>query len=126
MIAWQSQNQDGSGWGVYAQRFNASGSKVGGEFRVNTVTSGDQTSPSVAMDGTGNFTVAWASITPGTGGPVVDAQRYNSLALRWVASSRSTRWSRPTSRTRRWRRTSPAIFSSRGQATPIRRRPSGM
>jgi Matrixin len=78
VIAWQSQNQDGSGWGVYAQRYNASGSKVGGEFLVNTVTGGDQTSPSVAMDGTGDFTIAWDSLSPG-GGPVVDAQRYNSL-----------------------------------------------
>ena len=37
--------QDGSGWGVYGQRYNSSGVPVGGEFRVNTTTNGDQTRP---------------------------------------------------------------------------------
>ena len=38
VIAWQSNGQDGSGYGIYGQRFNAAGLKVGGEFPINTFT----------------------------------------------------------------------------------------
>jgi hypothetical protein len=61
VVAWQSSGQDGSGWGIYAQRYSASGAAQGGEFRINTTTAGDQVSPSVAVDLSGNFAVAWAS-----------------------------------------------------------------
>ena len=36
VVTWTSDGQDGSGQGVYAQRFNASGVAQGSEFRVNT------------------------------------------------------------------------------------------
>ena len=36
VVVWQSYGQDGSGKGVYAQRYNAAGVAQGGEFRVNT------------------------------------------------------------------------------------------
>ena len=36
VVAWQSDGQDGSGCGVYAQRYSAAGVAQGGEFRVNT------------------------------------------------------------------------------------------
>ena len=39
VVAWTSQNQDGSSYGVYAQRYDATGQTVDGEFRVNTYTS---------------------------------------------------------------------------------------
>ena len=38
MVSWISYNQDGSGDGIYAQRYDAGGAAVGGEFRVNTTT----------------------------------------------------------------------------------------
>ena len=60
VAVWASP-QDGSGYGVYAQRYNASGVPQGGEFRVNTYTTNGQTSPSVAMDDHGNFVVVWES-----------------------------------------------------------------
>jgi hypothetical protein len=53
VVTWSSQNQDGNGWGVYAQRYNASGARDGGEFRVNTYTNSDQNDPAVAMDTAG-------------------------------------------------------------------------
>jgi hypothetical protein len=55
VVAWQSWNQDGSGWGVYGQRYDALGNTVGSEFRVNTTTSDDQHTPSVAMVPDGRF-----------------------------------------------------------------------
>ena len=56
-----SSGQDGSGFGVYAQRYNASGAAVGSEFRVNTTTASNQSAPSVAVDADGDFVVAWQS-----------------------------------------------------------------
>ena len=38
VIVWQSDDQDGDGWGVYGQRFDSSGTMVGSEFLVNTGT----------------------------------------------------------------------------------------
>ena len=61
VIVWQSDGQDGSDKGIFAQRFNAAGVAQGGEFLVNTTTANDQTAPAVAMDDAGNFVVAWTS-----------------------------------------------------------------
>ncbi len=61
VVTWASQNQDGSGWGVYAQRYDATGAKVGGEFLVNSTTVGDQIDPVVAVDTSGSFWIAWTS-----------------------------------------------------------------
>jgi hypothetical protein len=56
---WGSEGQDGSGFGIFGQRFSSSGVPQGGEFQVNTYTEGNQSHPSVAMDSVGNFVVVW-------------------------------------------------------------------
>jgi hypothetical protein len=64
VVAWQSYSyggQDGSNYGIYAQRFDAAGVAQGSEFRVNTFTLQAQTQPAVAMDADGDFVVAWQS-----------------------------------------------------------------
>jgi hypothetical protein len=61
VVAWQSEGQDGSGYGIFAQRFDAAGVPQGPEFRVSTVTASDQLIPSVAADPRGGFVVAWSS-----------------------------------------------------------------
>ncbi len=61
VVVWSSQNQDLSGWGVYAQRFDKHGNLVGGEIPVTQMTTGDQQWATVAMDNNGNFVVAWTS-----------------------------------------------------------------
>jgi hypothetical protein len=53
--------------GVKAQIFNAAGAKVGGEFLVNTTTSGVQDMPTVAALASGGFVVAWEDAS-GLGG----------------------------------------------------------
>jgi hypothetical protein len=81
VVVWQSYSQEGasSGYGVYAQRYAPDGTTLGPEFRVNTYTTGDQARPSVAVDGTGNFVVAWTEYAPRDGsGTSIQAQRYNS------------------------------------------------
>jgi hypothetical protein len=46
---------------IGGQLYNANTSKKGGEFQVNTVSSGDQVSPAIASFSEGGFFVCWAS-----------------------------------------------------------------
>jgi phosphoheptose isomerase len=61
VVAWTSTGQDGDADGVFARRFDSSGSALGGELQVNTFTSGRQNYPVIARDADGDFVVAWAS-----------------------------------------------------------------
>ncbi|KAJ3442000.1 hypothetical protein M0812_14022 [Anaeramoeba flamelloides] len=55
VICWQSEGQDGSYDGIFAQVFNSTdGSKIGNEFQVNNYTSYDQKEPLVASIGRGS------------------------------------------------------------------------
>src|SRR5436305_7152134 len=79
VVAWQSQGQDGDGWGIFAQRFAANGAPAGGEIAINQATAGDQQSPAVAYDPSGLFfTVVWESRGPGTTGWDVLARQFNA------------------------------------------------
>ncbi|MFL6764149.1 MAG: beta strand repeat-containing protein [Sphingomicrobium sp.] len=83
LATWMSDGQDGSGFGVFAQRFNASGAKVGTEFRVNTTVANDQGYPTVIALDDGGWAIRWQSIEPGsvpTGARAasVYVQRYDS------------------------------------------------
>jgi hypothetical protein len=59
VATWSSYGQDGSGWGVYARRFNANGVSLGNEFRVNGAVGGDQYFPRIAMAPGGEFVIVW-------------------------------------------------------------------
>lgn len=61
VVTWTSAGQDGSGYGVYARRFDKGGNPISPEFRVNQLTTGNQTRSSVSMDSLGNFVVVWES-----------------------------------------------------------------
>ncbi len=78
VIVWESFNQDGSGSGIYGQRYSAAGIAQGGEFRVNTTTFGNQIDASVAMDAAGNFVIAWTDNTQDGNNGGVYAQRYDA------------------------------------------------
>lgn len=73
VAVWTSDGQDGSGRGVYGQRYNMNGTRAGTEFRVNTTTGGNQDNASIAALSNGGFLVTWAD----SGGDVY-AQRYNA------------------------------------------------
>lgn len=60
-IVWDSFGQDGDLNGVFGQRANVSGAKLGSEFQLNTNTATAQERPSIAMDHEGNFLVTWQS-----------------------------------------------------------------
>lgn len=61
VVVWSSAYQDGSGYGVFGQRFDAAGARVGSEFQVNTTTEGYQETPAVARRTQGDFVVVWSS-----------------------------------------------------------------
>lgn len=62
VVTWMSNGQDGDGYGIYAQRYNAVSQPQDGEFKVNFTTSGDQSYPSIAMDSIGNFVIVWTGV----------------------------------------------------------------
>lgn len=73
VVAWQSSGQDGDGNGIYFQRFDASGAKVGSETLANTTTAGNQTKPDVAVLSDGTFVVKWEA-----SGGVVYVQHFDA------------------------------------------------
>ena len=79
VVTWSSDgHQDGSEYGVYGQLYNATGSPVGGEFKVNTYTASYQLYPAVAALGDGGFVVTWASYVQDGSVYGVYGQRYNA------------------------------------------------
>ncbi len=63
VITWTSVNSgsagDGDGWGTFAQRYNAAGNPVGGEFQVNTNTQGSQYEAVATGLTGGGFVITW-------------------------------------------------------------------
>src|SRR6185503_19016279 len=58
VAVWGSDTSDQN---VQAQRYDGAGTPQGGEFQVNTYTTGGQRRPVVASDAAGNFVVVWHS-----------------------------------------------------------------
>ena len=79
VVAWQSYGQDGSSYGVFGQRFNATGVPQGSEFQVNSYTTSAQRGPCVASAANGNFVVVWDSNGQDGSDFVVFGQRYGDL-----------------------------------------------
>jgi Ca2+-binding RTX toxin-like protein len=70
VISWtdhSGQGGDFSSGGIKAQRFDAQGAKLGGEFLVNTITNYPQAAPQVVALPTGGFVISWADYSTGTG-----------------------------------------------------------
>ena len=79
VVTWSSYDQDGSGYGIYGQRYNASGEAQGDEFQVSTTTAGDQKNPALGMDAAGDFVIVWQSSDGDANG--IYAQRYNASGV---------------------------------------------
>jgi len=70
--------------GIFAKRFNTNTTIKGAEFRVNTYTTATHSnySPSVAMDSTGNFVVAWYGKAAGDLLDNIYAQRFDNTGAK--------------------------------------------
>jgi hypothetical protein len=79
VVTWESQFQDGSMYGVFAQAFDAGGARIGAEFQVNTYTPERQVRTRAAADGKGGFVVVWQSYFQDGAGSGVFGQRFATL-----------------------------------------------
>jgi hypothetical protein len=77
VVVWASR-QDGFGYGIFGQRFDALGNPLGPEFAINTYTPGDQWDPDVAADAEGNFVVVWQGDGQDGDDQGIFGQRFNS------------------------------------------------
>ena len=65
VVAWGSQLQDGSNWGIFTRRYSSAGASLVGEFQANSFTTDEQRLPAVATDADGDFAIAWQSYQEG-------------------------------------------------------------
>jgi|KBSSwiStaDraftv2_1062776.scaffolds.fasta_scaffold07896_6 hypothetical protein len=79
VVAWSSaatpQNEN---FDIFAQRYDAAGVPLGGEFRINTHTTSNQFVRAVASDPAGNVVVVWQSWGQDGSADGIFAQRYSS------------------------------------------------
>ncbi len=65
VVVWRSYGSSGTDTGstssIQGQRYASDGSVLGGEFQINTYTTGTQRAPSVSVDPDGDFVVVWWS-----------------------------------------------------------------
>ena len=78
VVAWQSEDQDGDGFGIFGQRYDSSASPVGSEFLINTHTEGYQGQTSATSLSDGGFVVTWQSAGQDGGGDGVFGKRYDA------------------------------------------------
>lgn len=79
IVTWESFGQDGSGYGVYGQHFNADGTKDGDEFQISSHLEGDQWRPRIVAQSDGDFAVVWHSDGQDGSGFGVYGQFYGTL-----------------------------------------------
>ncbi len=85
LLAWSSENRDGSGYGVYGRWYDPSGAEKGGLFRLNTTTPHDQAGVRVALQ-PGGFFAIWTSGLYGgpEPSPGQDGDGWGAIARRFV------------------------------------------
>jgi len=76
VVTWQSDRQDGSGFGIFQQRYFADGTPIGGETLVTTMTIGDQATPQVTALADGSWLVVYSSYNPATFSPDVFVRHF--------------------------------------------------
>ncbi len=59
LVVWESFDEDGDGWGVYGQWYNADRTSNGASFKANPITEHDQRNPAVAVGEDGSSIIVW-------------------------------------------------------------------
>ena len=95
-VVWESDSQDGSSYGVFAQRYDATGAPQGPEFQVNTLTTSTQSRPAIVADGSGQLLFAWQSLLHDGNNYAIVGQRYDAAGVRlggeFVVNSYTTQY----------------------------------
>ncbi|WP_456460058.1 putative Ig domain-containing protein [Reichenbachiella sp.] len=76
VVVWQGESATDPS-GIVGQLYKADGTKNGSEFQINTITDNTQSSPDVAIDGSGRFIVTWSGYA-GTSRTGIFAQMYDA------------------------------------------------
>ncbi len=114
VVVWQSFGSGGSdndGSSIQGQRYAADGDPVGGQFQVNSYTTGFQISPAAAVDVDGRAIVVWQSA--GSDGTDND----NSIQGQRYASDLKARAAEIVDQTRRNHR--PVLLTRRGRGVAV-------
>ncbi len=77
IVTWESYNQDTDSWGIYAQRFDANGTKVDNEFLVNSYITSYQSRSDVTALLDGGYVITWRSYGQDLHSSGIYAQRYD-------------------------------------------------
>jgi len=91
VVVWtNTQAQDGNGLGIFGQRFTGLGGKAGGEFQVNSVSTGNQQTPDIAVLPDGQFITVWREARDGSGASIAGrrfAENGTALADNFTVNS---------------------------------------
>lgn len=68
VTVWSGSGPEDRGYGVYLQRYDASGARVGAPILVNTTTLYSQRNPQIALLDSGGYAVVWDDTIPGVAG----------------------------------------------------------
>lgn len=78
VVTWQHRDRDGSGWGIFARRYDTSGLPLGPDFQVNAITTNDQQNPRVATNSSGEFLVVWDTFSAPPASSDVFGRRFDA------------------------------------------------
>jgi hypothetical protein len=95
VVVWMGYGQDGSGYGVFGQRYDSAGGTQEEEFQINSHTTSDQESPSVGATGTNQFIVAWQSDGQDGSDTGIFGQRFDfsgTQTITVVSPNTNVRW----------------------------------
>jgi hypothetical protein len=82
VVVWQGFGVDDTDYGVFGQRFQSDGTRMGSQFRVNEIATGIQSIASVSNDPEGGFVVVWEHLDTPTSTPFVHGQRFDKVGAR--------------------------------------------
>ncbi len=78
VITWEDDRNKNGYYEIYARRFNANGTALGNEFKVNQVSSGQQRYPRVVSNNSFEFAISWQDDRDKNGYYEIFARPYNS------------------------------------------------
>ena len=82
IITWESNGEDGSGYGIYSQHYSATGVRIGGENKVNTTTANNQVVPHVTGLADGGYVIAWTSNDGSEAGYGIRSQMFSASGVK--------------------------------------------
>src|SRR5262249_5420637 len=99
VVVWEDDHDDNGVGQIYARGFDPDGNALFSQIAVNSVASGQQQHPDVAIDDSGRFVVVWEDDSDGNGSFQIKArgfnangtERFHDLTVNSVASGQQSR-----------------------------------